>query len=180
MEISLGVRLLSSSSLPLLSIPNCGCNTDKSGIQQVIVSCVPTYGPYVRALSINISSYRRTRRPTYDASEQSSAFVFGRPGRSGAQSYNLSSRNPKSAGSRVYDSSVPTTGVVGSPSVRGKNYSTESILADQDGMGWRNSVEDGGVHGNWYGQEGGGGGKKKKGIHIATEVRVERGPRGEE
>lgn len=65
--------------------------------------------------------------------------------------------------------------------MRGKNYSTESILADEDAVGWRDSLEDGGVHGhgNWYGQEGGGK-KSKKGIHIATEVRVERGPRGEE
>lgn len=31
-------------------------------------------------------------------------------------------------------------------------------------------------HGHEHGQEG----KRKKGIHIATEVRVERGPRGED
>lgn len=131
---------------------------------KVIISCVPTYGPYVRALAINISSNNRSRRQTYDVSG------YGRSGRSGAgQSYNLSSRNMKSGGSRVFDNSVSATGIVGSPSVRGKNSSTESILADRDAM---DTFE----HGHEHGQEG----KRKKGIHIATEVRVERGPRGED
>lgn len=79
----------------------------------------------------------------------------------------------KSGGSRVFDNSMSATGVVGSPSVRGKNSSTESILADRDAM---DSFEHGHKHGHEHGQEG----KRKKGIHIATEVRIERGPRGEE
>lgn len=72
------------------------------------------------------------------------------------------------------------TGIVGSPSVRDKNYSTESILADRDTVGVRDSDEDdlglGQGRGHGRGQERGG---RNKEIHIATEVRVERGPRGE-
>ncbi|KAL4861793.1 hypothetical protein BDV12DRAFT_203646 [Aspergillus spectabilis] len=72
------------------------------------------------------------------------------------QAYRLSSTNMKS-GSRVCDHSVPITGVARSRTILGDNDSEKSILAERDS-------------GEQMQKEG-------MGIHIATEVRVERGPR---
>ncbi|KAL4862389.1 hypothetical protein BDV12DRAFT_207287 [Aspergillus spectabilis] len=104
----------------------------------VIISCIPTYGPYFRAVAINISSYRR------------------RPTQASGQSYVLSSRNVKS-GSRIYDNSLPMTGMVISGNRMEDNDSEESILAERE-SGEQTHTQ------------------TKMGIHIATEVRVERGP----
>ncbi|RDW60503.1 putative integral membrane protein (Pth11) [Aspergillus mulundensis] len=112
----------------------------------IIISCVPTYGPYFRALAINISSYRR--RPTQGY------------GQSYGETYGVSSRNAKGT-SRIYDNSMPMTGIIGSGSRMGDNDSQESILAE------RNSAEAAQMHDR----------AKGMGIRIATEVRVETGPR---
>ncbi|KAL3481552.1 hypothetical protein BJX99DRAFT_253476 [Aspergillus californicus] len=113
----------------------------------VMISCVPTYGPYFRALAVNISSYRRRATQatgqTYD--------------RSYGQSYGVSLSPNTKTGSRVYDNSVPMAGVVGAGNQMGANSSEENILAAA-----RESDEQAAVQPR---------------IHIATEVRVESGPR---
>ncbi|KAL4908219.1 hypothetical protein BDW74DRAFT_147073 [Aspergillus multicolor] len=112
----------------------------------IIISCVPTYGPYFRALAINISSYRRRPTQGYEQSYR--------------ETYNISSRTAKGT-SRVYDNSMPMTGIIGSGNRMGDNDSQESILAE------RNSAETAQMHDQ----------AKGMGIRIATEVRVETRPR---
>ncbi|KAL4926604.1 putative integral membrane protein (Pth11) [Aspergillus undulatus] len=141
----------------------------------VIISCVPTYGPYFRSFKMNISGYRRRRTQGTGAS------------RSYGQTYGLLSRNMHSnikgtrsnysqtkTHSTVYDKSEPTTvtGIAVSRNRGGDNDSEESILADlardsEDRTGESRGRAQTPVERMGIG----------KGIHIATEVRVERGPR---
>jgi hypothetical protein len=114
--------------------------------KQVIISCVPTYGPYVRALAINFPSYRR--RPTGLIGK---SYGYG-------QSYALSPRTAK-FDTRIYDHSVPTAEDIGSKTMTRNNDSEETILAE------RESREDAEAK------------RVEMGIHIATEVTVERRPR---
>ncbi|KAL2811444.1 hypothetical protein BJX63DRAFT_422415 [Aspergillus granulosus] len=115
----------------------------------VIISCIPTYDPFFRALAVNISSYRRHPR---QASEPS----YG-------QSFRLSSQPVKSS-HQVFDNSVPTTGMVTNTSRTrvGDNESQESVFADRDSEGQtQTQIQI----------------KTMGGIHIKTQVKVEIEPR---
>ncbi|KAL4955571.1 hypothetical protein BDW69DRAFT_182415 [Aspergillus filifer] len=137
----------------------------------VIISCVPTYGPYFRSLKMNISSYRR---------RATNGFSSGL-----GQTYGLSSRatnNNTHRGShihtvtgtggkhtsRVYDSSMPVTGTVGVKRGLKGNESEESILA-RDSESLDAEMQGRGIGRAVTGDNG-------TGIRIATEVRVKRGP----
>ncbi|KAL4793198.1 hypothetical protein BDV19DRAFT_400090 [Aspergillus venezuelensis] len=137
----------------------------------VIISCVPTYGPYFRAFKMNMSSYRR--RATNGAS---SGFgqTYGLSSRAtngntqtGSHIHNVTGTGGKHT-SRVYDSSIPVTGTVGVKRGLKGNESEESILArDSESLDAERGIGRAVTSDNGTGT----------GIRIATEVRVERGPR---
>ncbi|BCS23566.1 putative integral membrane protein (Pth11) [Aspergillus puulaauensis] len=135
----------------------------------VIISCIPTYGPYFRSFKMNISGYRRRRTQGTGQYYGSSDAQSRLHSQSNTQSYRLSSRNMSRGrtggrdrdGDRVYDNStVPTTtvGAVAERNRMGDNDSEEIILFDREDDG-AEQIKDTG---------------NGKGIHIATEVRVER------
>ncbi|KAL4935401.1 hypothetical protein BDV06DRAFT_217461 [Aspergillus oleicola] len=142
----------------------------------VIISCVPTYGPYFRAFKMNMSSYRR--RATHGGS---SGFgqTYGLSSRAtnthpGSHVHNVTGTGGKHT-SRVYDSSIPVTGTVGVKRGLKGNESEESILA-RDSESLEAEMRGQGI-GREVTGENGIGVAKSEGIRIATEVRVERGPR---
>ncbi|KAL4879309.1 hypothetical protein BJY04DRAFT_220165 [Aspergillus karnatakaensis] len=138
----------------------------------VIISCIPTYGPLFRALAIKFPSYRR--RATQGYYGQTISYE-----RSHGQSYPLSPTTIKH-NSHIFEGSVPSTNIVGARNKWGDNGSEESILAEgrlDSGYGVEEGPKKFGESrtGNKNGR--GRGHAKEMSIHIATEVRVERGPR---
>ncbi|KAL5335535.1 hypothetical protein BJX70DRAFT_390630 [Aspergillus crustosus] len=118
----------------------------------VIISCVPTYGPYVRALAIKFPSTRR--RPTGLTGK---SYGYG-------QSYGLSPRAANFDGNvfeqgRSQNTTAPMTDVAGSKTMLRDDDSEETMLDDRDSESRMQSRG------------------KEMDIHIATEVKVERRPR---
>ncbi|KAL4802501.1 hypothetical protein BDV18DRAFT_163903 [Aspergillus unguis] len=151
----------------------------------VIISCVPTYGPYFRAFKLNMSSYRR--RATQGGSSGLGQ-TYGLSSRAtnthtGSHVHNITGTGTGTGGNltRVFDSSTPVTGPVGVKKGWKGNESEESILARDSASLEAEAEAQAEAEIEMQGREIGRAvsSENGSGIRIATEVRVERGPGGE-